>query len=40
MDSNHRMTGSKPVALPLGDTPVIGREEGIRTLDTLTRITP
>ena len=22
MDSNHRMAGSKPAALPLGDTPI------------------
>ena len=23
LDSNQRMTGSKPVALPLGDTPIL-----------------
>ena len=32
MDSNHRMTGSKPVALPLGYNPMNGGE-WIRTTE-------
>lgn len=33
MDSNHRMAGSKPAALPLGDTPISGAGDRSRTYD-------
>ena len=36
-DSNLRMPGSKPGALPLGESPKTGVSEGIRTPDTRLR---
>ena len=32
MDSNHRMAGSKPAALPLGDTPNLARVIGVEPM--------